>query len=172
MTLLYSFKGECPEPLPFRITLPNGFTRTDPSSFTEEEIALAGFTGPYTKPSYNPETEQIDWINGEFVINIKPPAPPSPLPIDLSVIATGILEAAANNDAKALANLLNDLLLANHFSLEKDQQEVEQQIEEQVNINPVYSNSEGADLTELFTPASAVTSFIGLESTNNQEETI
>lgn len=64
MTLLYSFNGGRPEIIPFRITLPNGYTRTDPLSFTSEEIADAGFTGPYTEPTYDFKTEVLDW-NGE-----------------------------------------------------------------------------------------------------------
>ena len=76
--MLYSFNGCRPEPLPFRITLPNGFTRTDPSTFTEAEITAAGFTGPYTEPAYDPITQQIDWMNGTYAVVTKPPAPPKP----------------------------------------------------------------------------------------------
>jgi hypothetical protein len=68
MTLLYSHNNARPEPLPFRITLPNGFTRTDPASFTAEEIADAGFTGPYTQPSYDPKVEVFDWNGIEYFI--------------------------------------------------------------------------------------------------------
>jgi hypothetical protein len=78
MTLLYSDNGSRPAPLPFRITLPTGFTRTDPSTFTEDEIIAAGFTGPYTEPPYDPATEQLDWTNGEYVITPLPPPPPQP----------------------------------------------------------------------------------------------
>lgn len=112
MTLLYSHKGLRPEPLPFRITLPNGFTRTDPSTFTEEEIAAAGFTGPYAEPAYDPATEQLDWVDGAFVVAAKPPEPPAPEPLDLTATANGILAAAATGDAESLAGLLNDLVMA------------------------------------------------------------
>ena len=74
MTLLYSLQGNRPAPLPFRITLPNGFTRTDPSTFTEEEILAAGLTGPYTEPPYDPTTEQLDWVDGVYSVV---PIPPS-----------------------------------------------------------------------------------------------
>jgi len=40
---LYYKDNSHPRELPFRITLSNGMTRTDPSSFTEEEIADAGY---------------------------------------------------------------------------------------------------------------------------------
>lgn len=110
--MLYSFNGCRPEPLPFRITLPNGFTRTDPSTFTEDEITAAGFTGPYTEPAYDSITQQLDWVDGTFVIVTKPPAPPEPEPLDLTATANGMLAAAATGDAELLAALLNELLQA------------------------------------------------------------
>jgi hypothetical protein len=112
MTLLYSHNNQRPEPLPFRITLPNGFTRTDPSTFTEDEITAAGFTGPYTEPDYDPATEQLEWANDAFVVVAKPPPPPEPEPLDLAATANGILAAAATGDADSLAALLGDLLQA------------------------------------------------------------
>jgi hypothetical protein len=112
MTLLYSHNNARPEPLPFRITLPNGFTRTDPSTFTEDEILAAGFTGPYAELPYDPAAEQLDWVDGAFVVVAKPPAPPEPDPLDLTATANGILAAAATGDAELLATLLSDLLVA------------------------------------------------------------
>jgi hypothetical protein len=109
--MLYSFQGSRPVPLPFRITLPNGFTRTDPSTFTEGEITAAGFSGPYVEPPYNPATEQLGWADGAFVVEPLPPQPPAPV-LDLTATANGILVAAATNDAAALASLLNDLVEA------------------------------------------------------------
>lgn len=110
--MLYSFNGSRPAPLPFRITLPNGFTRTDPSTFTEEEITTAGFAGPYTEPAYDPATQQIEWVDGAFVVTAKPPVPPEPEPLDLTAAANGILTAAATGDAVLLAELLENLLVA------------------------------------------------------------
>ena len=112
MTLLYSHNNARPEPLPFRITLPNGFTRTDPSTFTEDEIIAAGFTGPYTEPSYDPATEQLDWVDGVYSVVPLPPPPPEPEPLDLAATANGILAAAATGDADSLAALLGNLLQA------------------------------------------------------------
>lgn len=66
--MLYSYRGLRPEPIPFRIILPNGFTRTDPTTFTEEELIQAGFTGPFEEPEYNPKIETIDWINNQFIV--------------------------------------------------------------------------------------------------------
>jgi len=75
---LYSLHGARPEPLPFRITLPNGFTRTDPSTFTEDEIHAAGFTGPYVLPPYDMATKQLAWVDGAYVVEPLPPPPPEP----------------------------------------------------------------------------------------------
>ena len=77
--MLYSYQQQRPAPLPHRIRMPDGFTRTNPSTFTQEEILAAGYTGPYTEPSYNPSTEQLLWVNGEYVIEALPPPPPPPI---------------------------------------------------------------------------------------------
>ena len=77
--MLYSFRQQLPAPLPFRIRLSNGFTRTEPANFTAEEIADAGYVGPYTEPDYNPATEQLLWVDGEYVIEQLPPPPPPPV---------------------------------------------------------------------------------------------
>ena len=61
MAVLYSYQGQEPQELPGRIRLSDGTTRTNSSTFTEEEIADAGFTGPYTKPEYNSEIENLEW---------------------------------------------------------------------------------------------------------------
>jgi hypothetical protein len=76
--MLYSLNNARPEPLPFRIVLPNGFTRTDPSSFTEDEISAAGFTGPFVEPPYDPATEQLLWVDGAYSVAPLPPPPPTP----------------------------------------------------------------------------------------------
>ena len=66
--------------------MPDGFTRTDASTFTQEEIQAAGYTGPYTEPSYNPSTEQLLWVNGEYVIEALPPPPIVPRWVDFSAV--------------------------------------------------------------------------------------
>jgi len=65
---LYSLKGSKPEPIPFRLKFPDGFTRTDPSTFTADEISVAGYTGPYEYPTYDSKTETIEWTGTEFII--------------------------------------------------------------------------------------------------------
>ena len=100
MTTLYSLNGTRPTPLPFRITLPNGFTRTDPSTFTEDEITAAGFTGPYDEPAYDPATQQLDWIDGAYVISPLPPPPAQP---DWKRFKGSLLTSAEGNAALAAA---------------------------------------------------------------------
>jgi hypothetical protein len=38
---LYSHKNQYPQPIPNRIRLPDGFTRTDSSTFTPEELTAS-----------------------------------------------------------------------------------------------------------------------------------
>ena len=66
--------------------MPDGFTRNKASTFTQEEIQAAGYSGPYTEPSYNPSTEQLLWVNGEYVIEVLPPPPIVPRWVDFSAV--------------------------------------------------------------------------------------
>jgi len=68
MALLYSLNASYPAPLPFRVSTPNGLTRTDPSTFTEEELAEWGYTGPYSYPEYDSFAQTVDWTGSSFVI--------------------------------------------------------------------------------------------------------
>jgi hypothetical protein len=69
--LLYSYKGNYPEILPERIRLGNGYTRSDSSTFTNEEIEDAGYTGPYVEPEYNQNYETLSWDSNtlSFFVN-------------------------------------------------------------------------------------------------------
>jgi hypothetical protein len=82
--MLYSIRQQRPAPLPFRIRLSNGFTRTEPASFTAEEIADAGYVGPYTELTYDAATEQLLWVDGAYVIEALPPSIPTPRWVDFS----------------------------------------------------------------------------------------
>ena len=70
MTTLYSYQGQEPQELPHKLRLSDGRTRTDSSTFTEEELADAGFTGPYEVPEYNQEYQRLYWdsANLSFVV--------------------------------------------------------------------------------------------------------
>ena len=66
--------------------MPDGFTRTDASTFTQDEIQAAGYSGPYTEPAYDAATEQLLWVNGEYVIEALPPPPIVPRWVDFSAV--------------------------------------------------------------------------------------
>ena len=88
--MLYSIRQQRPAPLPFRIRLSNGFTRTEPASFTTEEILDAGYVGPYTEPAYDAATEQLLWVDGAYVIEALPPPIPTPRWVDFSAIVMSL----------------------------------------------------------------------------------
>jgi hypothetical protein len=60
-TALYSYKGETPRPLPNKIRLNDGTAPSDPSTFTDEQIAESGFTGPYVVPDYDQTYQRMYW---------------------------------------------------------------------------------------------------------------
>ena len=66
---LFSKNGEYPQVVE-KIRLPDGKTRTDSSTYTEEEISLAGYTGPYYEREYDNQTQELTWNseNLEFVV--------------------------------------------------------------------------------------------------------
>jgi len=67
---LYSYQGNYPEKLPGKIRLSNGYSRTDSSTFTEKEIADAGYTGPYTIPDYNQNYETLSWNSNTLSFSV------------------------------------------------------------------------------------------------------
>jgi hypothetical protein len=68
---LYSYKSQYPKPLPHRITLSDGRTRTDPSSFTVQEIEDAGYTVALDKPIVNP-WQNLNWTGASWAVSDKP----------------------------------------------------------------------------------------------------
>ena len=66
---LYSHNLNTPDVLPDKIVLSNGFTRTDSATFTDEEIADAGYVAAPDKPQYNQYTHQCLWVNTEWVVS-------------------------------------------------------------------------------------------------------
>ena len=59
---MYSYNNEYPiAELPHRIRLSNGMTKTDSSTFTEEDISYAGFKQVEDAPSFNSNTQRISW---------------------------------------------------------------------------------------------------------------
>lgn len=57
---LYSFQGELPKPLPARVRLENGFTRSNPATYTLDELDAWGYYGPISIPSYDAD-EKLEW---------------------------------------------------------------------------------------------------------------
>ena len=61
MSTLYSHKHQYPAVLPDTITLSTGQTRTDPSSWTSDEILDAGYVVADSAPNYNSSTHDLTW---------------------------------------------------------------------------------------------------------------
>lgn len=66
---LYSHNLNTPQPLPDKIVLSNGFTRTDPDTFTDAEILDAGYVAAPDMPVYNDKTHKCLWVNTEWVVS-------------------------------------------------------------------------------------------------------
>ena len=58
--MFYSFKGQVPAPIPHRIILSSGLTRTDASTFTPEEILDAGYTESQRMPQIA-DNQVVTW---------------------------------------------------------------------------------------------------------------
>ena len=69
---LYTKNGSYPQPIPFRIRLSDGRTRTDPSTFTEEEILDAGYTPASDRPIPN-SVQVVEWdaSNSNWILRDK-----------------------------------------------------------------------------------------------------
>jgi len=68
---LYSLNGEMPTEIPFRLYLTDSegltYTRTDPNSFTPEEIASAGYVEVSDRPEI-PENHDLSWSGTEWIL--------------------------------------------------------------------------------------------------------
>jgi len=66
---LYSYQGGEPQPLPHEIFYQEGWGATNfrqgVETFTNEELAKAGYTGPYTKPEFDADVEIQAWSSEE-----------------------------------------------------------------------------------------------------------
>lgn len=67
---LYSHNGNYPESLPFRIILSNGNTRTDPSTFTDEEIFDAGYVSVDLPPTVS-KSQVLEWDSKLISWNVR-----------------------------------------------------------------------------------------------------
>ena len=66
--MLYTLNGNYPTQIPFRIKLSDGRTRTDPTTFTAEELIDAGYTEVADPPSYNPSYQTLGWDGVDWTI--------------------------------------------------------------------------------------------------------
>lgn len=65
--MLYSYNNQYPARLPHRLKLPDGTTRTDRTTFTESDIAAAGYVAVDPKPIvYYPE--YVIWNGSAWVV--------------------------------------------------------------------------------------------------------
>lgn len=69
---LYTCNGSYPAPLPAMIMLSDGFIRSDPASFTPEEIEDAGYVAAPEVPAFDAETEQLGWDGEAWVVSELP----------------------------------------------------------------------------------------------------
>jgi hypothetical protein len=77
---LYSLNGSYPAPLPFRIYMIDGASRTDPSTFTPEEISEAGYVEAPSQPTYDPSQKTLGWdgVNWTLTDSVPPVVEPTP----------------------------------------------------------------------------------------------
>ena len=63
----YTINRSYPKPLPHRIVLSDGTTRTDNTTFTSAEIADAGYTAVSDMPEHT-ESQQISWNGTDWYV--------------------------------------------------------------------------------------------------------
>jgi hypothetical protein len=68
--MYYSFKNQYPEKNPpHRIRLPSGITKTDPNTFTEEDLQSAGWRVIEDPPEYDKNNFHLEWIEQGDIYN-------------------------------------------------------------------------------------------------------
>jgi hypothetical protein len=67
MTKLYSLNGARPAPLPARFVDDTGQTRTDLSSYVDEQLEAWGFV-PATEPPAVPDHHRLEWKDGAWKV--------------------------------------------------------------------------------------------------------
>jgi hypothetical protein len=66
--MLYSYKGQEPTSLPFRVRLDDGSTRTSLNELSPEELEVLGYDGPIVKPEFDENTQRIEWVDSEYQV--------------------------------------------------------------------------------------------------------
>ncbi|AUQ64447.1 hypothetical protein [Phaeobacter inhibens] len=107
MTQLYHTATTAPAPLPHRIRLSDGRSRTDPSSFTAEEIADAGYIASPPQPDHDLATQRLTWDGIAWGIEDVPA--PDPIYRDLdSAALISLLETAGGMTPELVVQSSND----------------------------------------------------------------
>ena len=125
----YHTAATAPAPLPFRIRLSDGRTRTNPATFTDAEIADAGYTLSPDKPAHDPATERVEWgaTSEQWqVVALPVPAQPTPEPRPLTrleFIRLGMIDGGMT--PTMLVNAKDDPNLAAFWILLDMAQEIE-----------------------------------------------
>tara|TARA_S200002703_G_scaffold87405_2_gene75265 strand:- start:2422 stop:2874 length:453 start_codon:yes stop_codon:yes gene_type:complete len=65
--MLYSLNGSYPTELPDRIRLSDGSTRTKAETFTDEELADAGYVLAPEKPESDSHLRKVDWGGEDWI---------------------------------------------------------------------------------------------------------
>jgi hypothetical protein len=68
--MLYSHNNQYPRPLPYRIVLSDGRTRTDHSSFTAEELLDAGYALAPNPPEIS-QLQVLEWAGTSWAVRDK-----------------------------------------------------------------------------------------------------
>ena len=64
----YSYKGQNPDRLPFRIRLDDGTTRTSLDELSKEELNSIGFFGPIDVPLFDEKLEKLIWDGEKYLV--------------------------------------------------------------------------------------------------------
>lgn len=100
--MLYTKNGSYPAAIPFRIKLSDGRTRTDPTSFTPEEIADAGYIAVDDPPTVT-GIQVLEWSGTEWIVR------------DKTEEELAVEEAAKKEDLSRQINEYRDTLIADGF---------------------------------------------------------
>lgn len=110
--MLYSHRGGVPAVLPWRIVLPDGSTRTDPATFTADELSTAGYEPVPDPPAHDPATQAAPtWVDGTWLVRdltaeeiaaLQPP-PPAPRALTRLQFVTLCQSAGGMTDAQLVA---------------------------------------------------------------------
>lgn len=106
MTDLYSLNGAYPAPLPFRVKLSDGNTRTDPEQYSQDPAVMAdiGAALAPAKPAYDPATQQLGWDGTNWAVEAMPPTV-----YDRTITRDTLLLEIRSDDQENIVEYLEDM---------------------------------------------------------------